>query len=148
MTSITPRRRLAIAVALIGALACASVPLKQRLTLGVQTAHTAVAGAQDIERALYTTQAVVVTRETHARFAAFFVRYFSAEQKVATGLLAWRAGDPAPSDLADALQVLRETVAVAETLTAGADRESLLGKLHAGIIELTRVLDALKGPTP
>lgn len=133
---------------LLGALllaGCASVPVKQRATLGLQAAHAAVGGAQDVERALYAAPGAGITPETHGAFARFFERYFVAEERVAVALLAWRAGDPPPADLAEAVAVLREALATAGTLTDGAEKASLVGKINGGIREVERVLAALGG---
>lgn len=137
---------LVLAVALTaGAVGCAHIPVKQKATLGLQAAHTAVAGAQDIERGLYAARLAGLTPEKHGQFAGFFSAYFDAEQRVALALRAWRAGDPAPESLADAMTVLREAVDTAVTLSDGAEKDSIIGKLGTGIRHVQAVLDAVTG---
>lgn len=140
------RRRLAAALATAAVLAaCASVPLKQKATLGIQAAHAAVGAAQDAERALYATRGAGITPQVHGAFGAFFERYFTAEERVAVALLAWRAADPVPPDVATAIAALDEALVAADALTAGAARDSLVGRIAAGIAEVRKVRAALGG---
>ena len=147
-TTTIARRRLAASAALAALLvaaACASLPLKQRATLGVQAAHTAVAAAQDGERALYEAKLAGVTPQRHEQFSNFFARYFGAEEKVAGALIAWRAGDPVPSGLEEALRVLNETLTAGTALTDGAGKDTFLGHVRDGIAEIRRVLALVGG---
>lgn len=140
------RHRVAVIVAAVIVLsACASVPLKQKATLGLQAAHTAVGTAQDTERALYAAKTAGLTPEKHGQIAKLFEVYFGAEEKVAVALLAWRAGDPTPADLPTAMRALRDALNLAGQLTAGADRQSLVGAISKGIMEVQNVLNALGG---
>jgi hypothetical protein len=140
--------RAAAAVLLLLTIGCASagLKLKQQATLGVQSAHTAVATAQDFERGAYDAKTIPsLTPQVHLRFSNLFQKYFHDEQLVDDALIAWRANDPVPQSLTDAMKDLNDALAEANTLTTGAEKDSLAGKINAAIAEVKRIIAIVGG---
>lgn len=121
--------------------ACASVPLKERVSNGHQLARAALVALDEAERALCTPIPATpnkcanplaaqagLTDARHQAFSARLVDAFTADSKVAIAIIAWKAGDPAPTDLttleadAQAALVAAEEIGVASGLVSKAQR--------------------------
>lgn len=95
------------------AVAGCSASLRSRAVQSTQAAHVAVSASQDTEIQLYATKAVPnLTEADHKAFHASLVKYFDAESRVLIVLKAWKAGDPPPANLGEALGALGEASAV------------------------------------
>jgi hypothetical protein len=120
-------------VALVLAVSCASLPLKQKAVVSLAASETALEAAHDTERALCAptadqTKAIThcdgaqaatlqLTDARHVAIAAVFSKAFDTEIKAAEALKVWRAGEPAPvgvaayqKDLADLLALVAQTI--------------------------------------
>jgi uncharacterized protein YceK len=137
-----------IAVLAIVALAgCASVPVKQKASETHQALRTALTSADDLERALCgmtpaapnhctTTAAATVglTDAVHQDVSRRFAHAYEADQKVAAALIAWKAGDPAPADLAGLLADAQAALVAVKPLTGSG--QQLTGKVQAWLDEV------------
>lgn len=108
---------LACALAAGAMTGCASLPQKQRAVMSLAASEAALAASHDAERLLCSptanqttaithcegaqASAIGLTDERHRQLARLFATAFDAEVKAATALKLWRAGDPAPSSVAD-----------------------------------------------
>lgn len=124
--------RTSFVIVLALATACASLPAKQRAVVGLQASETALEAAHDAERALCAptadqTKAIThcdgpqaaslrLTDARHHDLADLFSRAFAAEQVAAKALLAWKAGDPVPTDIAGYQAIVNEIVQTVVTL--------------------------------
>lgn len=109
------------------ALACASLPAKQKAVVDLQASETALEAAHDAERALCSptadqtkaithcdgAQAVAIglTDARHQQLAGLFSKAFGAETIAATALKSWQAGDPAPASVADYQKIVSQILA-------------------------------------
>ena len=139
-----PTVRTLLAAALVGLVVgfaavngCASLPLKQKAVVSLQASETALEAAHDAERALCSptadqtkaithcdgTQAVAIglTDARHHDLAVLFVKAFGIEIDAATALKAWKAGDPAPSSVAEYQQVIDQILALVKQIVPATD---------------------------
>lgn len=136
--------------------ACASLPLKQKAVIGLQASETALEGAHDIERSLCfvspsteqgghctNPQAATVklSDATHQKLAGLFSQAFAAEIKAALILKAWKAGDPAPSDVMSYDADIQLILTTAKALDPSA--VSLIAQIQAAVDSSAAVLVAL-----
>lgn len=110
----TRHRRAAVSLALSLTLvaSCASLQPKERAALTLNAVQTTASQVQDLEISLFNAQTQGLTAERHVAFHRGLVRLFDAVERTAIALRAWRAGDPAPASLAEALVAAQETLAV------------------------------------
>ncbi len=144
-------KRLIVLVALLSA-GCASTPLKQNATLGLQTSMTALASAQDIERSLcfnapatesgsHCTNALAatvgLTDARHVGMARYFEVAFVAESKSSVALLTWKSGDPAPSSVAEYQTDITAILNLTKQLLPGA--QSLVDTVQTAVNEAAAI---------
>lgn len=133
--SVSPRLPLVLLVASVGGAVlafsgCASVPLKQKLSTAHQSVREAIVQLDEAERQLCgpapaqpnhcTTIAAQVVGLTDARHQAIsrqLVQAYETDIKAGTALIAWRAGDPPPTDLTQLLTDAQETLAAIQALS-------------------------------
>ena len=146
----TLRRPILLVALALSLTACASVPLKQRATLSVQSVEIGLGAIQDAERQLCDPVAAAVrppvpiprcqgpvaasiglTTARHQAFARRLVTAFDLQLKTATALLAWRAGDPAPASLDELRTVLNEILNFIRELVAHKDVRSVTLQVQA-----------------
>lgn len=112
--------------------ACASLPVKQQAVVSLQASETALEAAHDAERLLCSptadqtapirhcdgAQAIAIglTDARHQAIARVFAIAFDTQIKAATALKAWRAGDPAPSSVADYQRDLTDVLTLIQQL--------------------------------
>ncbi len=136
--------------------ACASLPLKENAVKGLQASELALESAQTIERGLCfiapTTESgghcsnamaatVGLTDARHQALASAFSAAFGVEIKAATALKAWKAGDPAPSDVATYRADAQGILLLVQTLAPGS--ADLVSKAQLAVNEATAVATAL-----
>lgn len=100
----------ALLLSLTASAAC-SVALKERATLSLEAAYDTAVRAQELEISLYELGTTGLTEEQHRSFHGALVTVFESVERAATALRAWRAGDPTPAGLPEALSASRELVA-------------------------------------
>ena len=135
---------------------CASLPLKQQAVVSLQASETALEAAHDLERGFcFVTPATEagghctnplaatlhLTDATHQRLADLFSRAFALEIKAAIALKAWRAGEPAPTDVAGYQKDISDILAVVKTLAPGA--APIVAKAQAAVDEAAKVATLL-----
>jgi hypothetical protein len=119
-----------IALALVSAVSCASLSLKQNAVISLQASETALESAHDAERLLCSptadqtqaithcdgagAQALGLTDAKHQQPARLFSTAFGAEAIAANALTVWRAGDHAPSNVADYQKDLDDILALVQ----------------------------------
>lgn len=131
MTGMTRHTGHAIVAAalLILAVGC-SVPLKERAVRHVQALDLVLSHAQDAELSLYESGTVAaLTPDRHKAFHAALYTAMDATERLAIALLAWRAGDPAPDDVASVLAAAKEALAALEA--AVPEASAVLGHVRA-----------------
>lgn len=119
-------------VLLIFMLACASLPLKERAAVGLNTSEIALEASHDAERKFcapaadqtkaithcdgLAASAIGLTDARHQALASLYSKAFAGQVIAAQALMAWRAGDPAPSSLvqyqADILEIVAQVTAL------------------------------------
>lgn len=129
--------------ALVANVGCNSVPLKQRVTQGLQTAHVTVSQAQDTEISIYNS-GTVISAADHKAFHAALVKFFDAEIALAQALQVWRAGDPPPQTVREGLKVAKQTLTEAQKL-APASFQPVLGIVAKAIGQIEDLLTLLEG---
>lgn len=138
---------------------CASLPLKQRAVVSLQASETALEAAHDAERLLCSPtadQTKAITRCDGARAAAIgltdakhqalaraFSIAFDMEIRAANALIAWHAGEPPPSSLADYQTTLKEILAVIGTTIPST--ETTVEKIQQAIDEAVKIAALLGG---
>ncbi len=106
-----------VLVALLLAVSCASLPLKQRAVVSLSASETALEASHDAERLLCSPTAnqaqpithcdgaqaatIGLTDAKHQQLARLYSTAFAAEIVAATALKAWQAGDPPPVTIGD-----------------------------------------------
>ena len=116
------QRRMSIgsAVVLVGLIAaCAGLPVKERMTQGLQSVHAAASQAQEFEISAYTAELVPranYTEADHRRFHAGLAAVFDAEVAVASALQSWAPGDAPPASLAAAIAGAQNAVQALSSL--------------------------------
>lgn len=145
-----------LACVLCSSISCASLPLKQKAVIGLQSSETALEGAHNIERSICfvapatesgghctnpQAAAMKLTDATHQKLASIFAKAFAAEIKGAIALKGWKAGDPPPSDVLSYHQDITEALAVAKTLDPAA--ADIIAKIQAAVDSGAAVLLAL-----
>lgn len=137
--------------------ACASTPIKQKATLGLQASETALEAGHNIERSLcfinpglesgtHCTNAVAAQAKlddvTHVKIAAFFEAAFTVQKKATIALSAWKAGDPVPATVLEYQTDINKILAVAQNLLPpGAS--SLLDKVQTAVNEAATIVALL-----
>lgn len=113
---------------LSASIACASVPLKQRAVTSLAASEMALEAAHDAERSICAPTAdqskpitkcdgpiaarLGLTDRRHQDLAQAFSRAFAAEALAAMTLRQWRAGDPAPTTLAEYQKIVNEILSI------------------------------------
>ncbi len=141
------RRTLALTayILLIGAVGCAHLEPKTQAINGLQATMLATGSAQDFEVAAYTNKTLPgYTDEQHLAMSQAFVKIFDVQAKAATALDAWRAGDPAPSDVVTYAAAIREALAVAQQV-APVMASPVAAKIQTALDAVQRVLTAMQG---
>jgi hypothetical protein len=115
--------------------ACASLPVKQRAVLSLQASESALASAQDFERALCFNLPAVesgeqctnplavsvgITDERHQNIAELFDQAYGIEKRADSALRAWTTGTAAPPTLATYVMELNQLLQIAKVLDPGA----------------------------
>jgi hypothetical protein len=116
-------RLLSAAAALALFVACASVPLKQQISADHQGLRQALTLVDDTERGLCMPDAAApnhctakdaatlgLTDARHQALSRVLADAYDLSAKVGQALIAWRAGDPIPSDLLTLLADAQEAV--------------------------------------
>jgi len=112
------------------AVACASLPLKQRVSQTHQTVREAIVAVDEAERLLCgpmpapnenrcaspTAAAIGLTDAKHQAISRTLAQAYEADVRVGAAIVAWRAGDPPPADLDALLARAQETLSVAATV--------------------------------
>lgn len=146
-------------VALVATTACASVPLKVQATRSLQASETALAAAQDLERALCfnspTTErgshctnpaalSVKLTDEVHVKFAQGFSNAFKVQDKAALEVEHWQMGQPQPPSFALYYADAKELLGLAQALaTVDSRTAQLLAHAQAAVDAAGAVAAAL-----
>ena len=131
-------------VALLCAGGCAHPGLKDQ-AIGKLQATVALTGtAQDYEIAAYHAKTFpALTDQAHVSIQQAFVKIFDVQGKAAVAVDAWRAGDPAPTDLQTYVTDIRDALAVAKQLVPQA--APLLDKIQAALDSAAQLYATLKG---
>jgi hypothetical protein len=124
--------RLIVAAVLVGAAACASVPVKQRVSESHQSVRQSIVAVDDAERAICapavpntnhcTNPAAVTVGLTDAKHQAFsndLAQAYAYDEKAGAAIIAWHAGDPVPSDVTQLLTYAQRALAEATALGDG-----------------------------
>lgn len=109
---------------------CTSVPLKQKVATTHQTLHTALIAADDLERQLCapdparvnhctSPSAVTIglTDALHQDISRRFVKAYETDLRLSAAIIAWKAGDPPPSDLTSLVADAQATYDAVKPLT-------------------------------
>jgi hypothetical protein len=141
------QRQIGIIILLAVSIACASVPLKQRLVLSSQTVETVLGAAQDFERTAFQNSTIPgLDQAKHQAFAAALSKAFDAQIKLGTVLIAWHSGDPVPASLAELTMDVDEAFAVAQSLLpSGGQAADLVAKVQVVIDEALKLGNLVKG---
>lgn len=145
---------LALALGALTLNGCASLPAKQKVSQAHQVAHQALVTIDEAERALCqpvpaatntcgnpAAAALGLTNAKHQDFSRKLAKAFDDDVKAGVAIVAWRAGDPVPADLATLFQDAQDLAAVANTITDN----PLATKVQTFIVRLRDVLDAFGG---
>lgn len=137
-------KRISLALALVVATACASLPVKQKAVTSLQVTHVALSNAQDFERQAYAAQTIPgLTQARHQQFAGIFSKAFQDEITAGAALRAWKAGDPAPQSLAQLQADADQALAVVGQLVPQAS--DLTSKIQAVADAVLQVVLAIQG---
>lgn len=141
-------------VAAILLTACASVPIKQRVSQAHQVAHQALVTLDDAERRLCqpvpaatntcgnpVAASLGLTNAKHQDFSRRLAAAFAADAKAGVAIVAWRAGDPVPTDLSTLFRDVQDLAVVANTITDN----PIVDKAQAAIARVKAVIDAFGG---
>ncbi len=79
----------------------------------------------------------------HQLIAKYFVKAFTAELAAENALLAWKAGDPAPTTVSDYQADINAALTVANQLAPGLVSAPLLAKLQAAVTGAAAVATAV-----
>ena len=146
-------KRLVLVLALVASAACASISVKQKAVVGLQASETALESAHDIERSLcfvnpatesggHCTNPLAasfkLTDASHQKAASLFSKAFAGQIKIGVALQAWRAGDPAPSGVAEYQRDVTDILAVAQTLI-GEKAAPFIAKAQTAVDEAARI---------
>jgi hypothetical protein len=123
-------RTFALSLALALTIACASLSLKQQVSQTHQAVHQALVAVDDAERALCqpapsavntcanpAAAAIGLTDAKHQALSQQLAQAYAIDAKVGAAVIAWRAGDPVPSDLQTLLTYATQILQTASTLT-------------------------------
>lgn len=145
-------RRLLV-IPLVLALGCASTPLKQKISEGHQTVRAALTAFDDAELALCAPDATKLhctnpaaaqaglSDAIHAKIKDALVDAYTKDQAVSAAIIAWKSGDPKPSDLPT---LLTDANAALGAVTQFAPNSGLLAKAKSFVDAVTQ-LEALLG---
>ncbi len=121
-----------VLVAALVVISCASVPLKQKVSSGHQAVHESLVLLDDAERAVCkpfpppesnkcsspTAVALGLTDAKHQEFSRALVKAFDADVKASVAIIAWKAGDPIPTDVKMLLEDAQQTLTVAQSISS------------------------------
>jgi hypothetical protein len=141
-------RVLTAAAALALLVGCQSVPIKQAISADHQGLRQALTLADDTERGLCAPDATApnhctspsavtigLTDARHQSLSRVFADAYALDIKVGQALIAWRAGDPVPSDLltllADAQQAVTQIGAFAPNSELMTNAKAVVDKAQA-----------------
>lgn len=141
------RRALSL-VGIVLLVACASLPVKQKALVGLQTTETALASAQDFERSLCSpTQAATngpvthcdgpnaatigLTDAVHRTIAGALAKAFRAQEDAAIALQAWQAGQPTPSSVSELQADIDLALTTAKQLLTSPSQQQLITEIQA-----------------
>lgn len=114
--------------------ACASVPVKQKVSASHQTLRQAIVAVDDAERLLCAPKpaplshecgnpvaaTLGLTNEKHQALSRALARAYEYDVKTGAAIVAWRAGDPVPSEIGQLMTYAQEVLVTANTLSDAA----------------------------
>lgn len=149
------RNRLFLALALTLSTNCASVSLKQKVSETHQTVRTALVAIDDAEAAACQPAAdapnhctspaaatIGLTDAKHQQLSRLLADAFDKDAKVSAALIAWKAGDPMPTDLPTLLADANGALTVAQSF---APSSPILAKVQSLLSALAQLQSVLGG---
>ena len=142
--------------ALVFLSACASLPAKQTAVISLSASETALEGFQTLERSVCFVNpgtesgghctnpqaaAVNLTDALHQKISGVLAQAFAAEIKAATALIAWQAGQPAPTDLATYQSDIQQALTAAQALDPSAS--NLISQIQSAVNSAAQVAASL-----
>jgi hypothetical protein len=141
-------------LALATLVACASIPVKQRVSNTHQAMHQALVLVDDAERTLCqpvpaatnhcgnpAAASIGLTDEKHQAFSRQLAAAYDVDVKVGAAVIAWRAGDPVPSDLQTLLSYATQILQTANTLTD----QPLIDKAQTFLARINTLVQTFEG---
>jgi hypothetical protein len=141
-------------LALATLVACASVPIKQRVSDTHQAVHQALVLVDDAERTLCqpiqatpnrcgnaAAASIGLTDEKHQALSRQLADAYAVDAKVGAAVIAWRAGDPVPSDLETLFSYATQILQTANTLTD----QPLIDKAQTFLARIGSLVQAFGG---
>lgn len=126
--------------------ACASMPVKQKAVLSLQSVQVALGAAQDLERAAYQQQTIPgLTADRHKVISQAFVVAFDTQIKTAMVLQAWKAGDPVPTSLSQLHAAATDVLTLVSQLVTNASQKDLVARAQEALDHIAAVVALLQG---
>lgn len=149
------RNTLILTLALVWSTGCASVPLKQKVSEAHQTVRQALVAIDDAEVAACqpsgdapnhctspAAATIGLTDAKHQQLSRLLADAFDKDAKVSAALIAWKAGDPMPTDLPTLLADANGALTVAQSF---APSSPILAKVQSLLSALTQLQTVLGG---
>lgn len=147
-------KRFALIALAIAISACASLPIKQRVSQTHQAAHQALVLVDDAERTLCqpapaapntcsnpAAATIGLTDAKHQALSRQLAEAYAVDAKVGAAVIAWRAGDPVPSDLQTLLTYATQILSTANTLTD----QPLIDRAQTYLARIRTLVQAFSG---
>lgn len=150
------QRSLLIIAAIVFAVSCASLSVKQRVSATHQTVRGALVALDDFERDICrpapppnsnrcTATPAILTDAQHQEISRKFVQAFDQDIRIGQAIIAWVPGQPPPSDLPSLQSTVGEIRKVVEALTPSPKVAEFLNKVDAVIAKVRELVLSFGG---
>lgn len=150
------QKPLLIVAALVFAISCASLSVKQRASATHQTVRGALVALDDFERDICrpaappksntcTATPAILTDAQHQELSRKFVQALDQDIRIGQAIIAWVPGQPPPSDIPSLQSTVGEIRKVVETLTPSPKVAEFLNRVDAAIAKVRELLLSFGG---
>jgi hypothetical protein len=147
-----------VMLALIFAVSCASLSVKQSVSAAHQTVRGTLVALDDFERSLCqpapapksntcTANPRIVTDAQHQQISRAFVTAYEQDIRIGQAIIAWVPGQPIPSDIPSLQATVGEIRKVVETLSPSPKVTEFFAKVDAVIAQIQDLIRKFAGGT-